>query len=496
MSGKFVLVSADVVRYVREKEQKAWVDEDAYHDSLERDKRVRALTPQPDGEAIEIEESVSNYMHACGRKIGELEDRAVAAEQERDAKQWVTDELKKVSAERNDQRAAVAEAWKAVKGTKLLGDWDITTDALSAAITMIGNQTYSVAKENANLRAVVALAVRPDIHNAVLRALEGTRAEADRLRKEVEVSDQIIANYAQVLDALPCPEHGRCVPHVVDALAELARLRLLAEDMRAVDAVTKVLVAELQAVRTHGQPGGTDGVVKKALKAALDATRQPRRNKTEAEFATCVDCGWTYRPPSKLEPNICPNCNGSREAARADKFEAEIARLTEASALVVTETENAHRWQETFQRLTAERNKARAEAARLRAAVDAAEDVALEQVREELHGWMDEHGVPGCRSDGEYPRLKRALEELARLRTALNGKDEAVVKAVRQRLGKRYFPQWATAEMTQVQRDECVAILRDAARALGVEDRNAVGEAMARVVAGRPKKPGPRQEPK
>lgn len=40
--------------------------------------------------------------------------------------------------------------------------------------------------------------------------------------QQLEVADKIIAERDRVLDALPCPTHGRCVPH---ALEEVARLR-------------------------------------------------------------------------------------------------------------------------------------------------------------------------------------------------------------------------------------------------------------------------------
>lgn len=40
--------------------------------------------------------------------------------------------------------------------------------------------------------------------------------------KCTEIGDKIIADRNRVLDALPCPIHGQCVPH---ALEEIARLK-------------------------------------------------------------------------------------------------------------------------------------------------------------------------------------------------------------------------------------------------------------------------------
>jgi hypothetical protein len=38
------------------------------------------------------------------------------------------------------------------------------------------------------------------------------------------VGEQIIADYSRVLDALPCPLHGQCVPFALEEIARLKRL--------------------------------------------------------------------------------------------------------------------------------------------------------------------------------------------------------------------------------------------------------------------------------
>lgn len=49
----------------------------------------------------------------------------------------------------------------------------------------------------------------------------------DDLKKELEVTDQILANRQQVLDAIPeCPVHGKCVPHALEWIQEMKKLTL------------------------------------------------------------------------------------------------------------------------------------------------------------------------------------------------------------------------------------------------------------------------------
>lgn len=44
----------------------------------------------------------------------------------------------------------------------------------------------------------------------------------ENMQREIRAGDQIMNNWAKVLDALPCPVHGRCVPH---ALLEIIQLK-------------------------------------------------------------------------------------------------------------------------------------------------------------------------------------------------------------------------------------------------------------------------------
>jgi hypothetical protein len=52
--------------------------------------------------------------------------------------------------------------------------------------------------------------------------------EADRLREELRVTDQLLSERQKLLDAIPpCPEHGGCLPHALDWIA---RARLAMDD--------------------------------------------------------------------------------------------------------------------------------------------------------------------------------------------------------------------------------------------------------------------------
>lgn len=48
------------------------------------------------------------------------------------------------------------------------------------------------------------------------------RAEIASLNEEVAIDDKLLADRQRILDAVPCPDHGPCVPHV---LKEFERLR-------------------------------------------------------------------------------------------------------------------------------------------------------------------------------------------------------------------------------------------------------------------------------
>lgn len=52
-------------------------------------------------------------------------------------------------------------------------------------------------------------------------ALGQARAKVDDLRREVEVDDRLLEHRTQLLEALPCPLHGPCVPHTLQEIARL-----------------------------------------------------------------------------------------------------------------------------------------------------------------------------------------------------------------------------------------------------------------------------------
>jgi len=120
-----------------------------------------------------------------------------------------------------------------------------------------------------------------------------------------------------------------------------------------------------------------------------------------------------------------------------------------------------------FARLALALHDAHVETDRLRAVLDEALDVLAPSMRES--GLVD-----ACRQRMQaYISTKDNFDEIERrynrLCAVLRGEDYPAVLAVRNRLGKRYFPQWQDEPTpTQPQTDECIAILRAAGRAVGV----------------------------
>lgn len=45
-----------------------------------------------------------------------------------------------------------------------------------------------------------------------------------QMRHEIRISDQLIAERDRILDALPCPIHGRCVPFVLEWIERKKKL--------------------------------------------------------------------------------------------------------------------------------------------------------------------------------------------------------------------------------------------------------------------------------
>ena len=63
--------------------------------------------------------------------------------------------------------------------------------------------------------------------------------------EEVRVADQLIAERNRVLDALPCPVHGQCVPHALNAIASLQAA------LAAVQKAAQALEARLDDIEPH-----------------------------------------------------------------------------------------------------------------------------------------------------------------------------------------------------------------------------------------------------
>lgn len=69
---------------------------------------------------------------------------------------------------------------------------------------------------------------------------ERLERERDEARAELKDADKLIRERDRILDALPCPRHWKCVPHVLDwissAQAQLERLR---EDVELLDVLDR-----------------------------------------------------------------------------------------------------------------------------------------------------------------------------------------------------------------------------------------------------------------
>ena len=66
-------------------------------------------------------------------------------------------------------------------------------------------------------------------------ALLDAAGERERLKAEVETDDRLIADRDRILDRLPCPTHGRCIPHVLEQIDALqARVAALEKLLRRV----------------------------------------------------------------------------------------------------------------------------------------------------------------------------------------------------------------------------------------------------------------------
>jgi hypothetical protein len=55
--------------------------------------------------------------------------------------------------------------------------------------------------------------------NTLLAAIRALRDELIAARAEIAIDDQLLAERNRILDALPCPEHGPCVPYVLEWIA-------------------------------------------------------------------------------------------------------------------------------------------------------------------------------------------------------------------------------------------------------------------------------------
>lgn len=61
----------------------------------------------------------------------------------------------------------------------------------------------------------------PDDIDHLLAHIDALEARVEKAEAEITLDDKIIADRNLVLEALPCPVHGQCVPHAIDEIAKL-----------------------------------------------------------------------------------------------------------------------------------------------------------------------------------------------------------------------------------------------------------------------------------
>ncbi len=61
----------------------------------------------------------------------------------------------------------------------------------------------------------------------IQKELNFARELAVERGNQIELMDKLIAERDRVLDAYPCPVHGRCVPHVLERLREVEHIQVI-----------------------------------------------------------------------------------------------------------------------------------------------------------------------------------------------------------------------------------------------------------------------------
>lgn len=63
--------------------------------------------------------------------------------------------------------------------------------------------------------------VLPGAVTALRQEIEELRADLARANEHIEADEKILGAWSEVLDALSCDLHGRCVPHALEKIQEL-----------------------------------------------------------------------------------------------------------------------------------------------------------------------------------------------------------------------------------------------------------------------------------
>jgi hypothetical protein len=123
-----------------------------------------------------------------------------------------------------------------------------------------------------------------------LRAeLAAEKKRADEAEASAAIGDKLLAERNRVLDALPCPTHGQCVPHALDEIDRL-RAELAAAKKRA-DEFAEIIIkaAELNASKDRVLAAANEEIAR--LHASMKLQRDATKKALDDRDATTAQLG-------------------------------------------------------------------------------------------------------------------------------------------------------------------------------------------------------------
>lgn len=123
---------------------------------------------------------------------------------------------------------------------ELLAERDALNAEMEAAADMTGCRIHT--REGVAADLAVSIAKLKHQHDVL-------KARVEELEREVALGDTIIAERNRVLDALPCPLHGQCVPHALDTIKSLREAARLLKDIAG---YANLMIQSRELQRTEG----------------------------------------------------------------------------------------------------------------------------------------------------------------------------------------------------------------------------------------------------